>query len=128
MVILSEASPLSSETHPAYVIPRGGIVVCGGTYIEDSWDEAISAEEGASIKHTSGVLCPSLKDKEPVSTWVGFRPVRKDGVRFEEELCSGMPVFHNYGHGGSGWTIFEGATAETVENIKARLPRRQSKH
>ena len=38
--------------------------------------------------------------------WVGLRPFRPS-VRLERETLGGRSVVHNYGHGGSGITVFQ---------------------
>ncbi len=46
---------------------------------------------------------------------VGLRPFRKSGVRLERnELRDGRTVIHNYGHGGSGFTLSWGCAREVV--------------
>ena len=41
-----------------------------------------------------------------VNDWVGLRPGRHS-VRLEKENIDGISVVHNYGHGGSGITVFK---------------------
>jgi len=38
----------------------------------------------------------------PRTTFGGFRPARKGGVRLEPTSLHDLPVIHNYGHGGAG--------------------------
>ena len=38
--------------------------------------------------------------------WVGLRPFRPS-VRLEREMLGVQSVVHNYGHGGSGITVFQ---------------------
>jgi D-amino-acid oxidase len=46
---------------------------------------------------------------------VGLRPFRKSGVRLEKEkLRDGPTVIHNYGHGGSGFTLSWGCGLEVL--------------
>ena len=42
---------------------------------------------------------------------VGFRPLRPQGVRIETEYIQGIPVVHNYGHGGWGYQSSYGCAA-----------------
>ena len=51
-------------------------------------------------------FCFSKKVKD----WVGLRPFRPS-VRLERETLGGQSVVHNYGHGGSGITVFQVITA-----------------
>ena len=41
-----------------------------------------------------------------VRDWVGLRPFRPS-VRLERETVEGRSIVHNYGHGGSGITVFQ---------------------
>ena len=52
---------------------------------------------------------------------VCVRPVRIGGPRVEAEDIDGKAVVHCYGHGGSGWTLAPGTTAEAVEILRDRL-------
>jgi len=36
---------------------------------------------------------------------VGLRPFRKSGFRLEKEMLDKKTIVHNYGHGGSGWSL-----------------------
>ena len=42
------------------------------------------------------------------------RPFRAQGPRIEAETLAGKTVIHNYGHGGSGWSLSWGAAALAV--------------
>ena len=48
-----------------------------------------------------------------IGSWAGLRPYRSE-VRVERE--EGTNIIHNYGHGGSGFTLSFGC-AEEVANI-----------
>src|SRR5215469_2732289 len=47
------------------------------------------------------------------------RPFRPQGPRLEVEQIQGKTVVHNYGHGGSGWSLSWGAGALAVEKAMA---------
>ena len=51
-------------------------------------------------------LDPSIEHSVKINDWVGLRPGR-DSVRLEKENIDGVSVVHNYGHGGSGITVFK---------------------
>ena len=123
MVVTNENPPLASDEQPSYVIPRGNVVVCGGTYLEGDLNDKVTPEESERIKQCAEVLCPQLAEIQPISTWVGFRPARGAGIRFETERVNGLTVLHNYGHGGSGWTVFEGSTEESVALLMQEIQR-----
>lgn len=60
---------------------------------------------------------------------VGLRPLRTSGVRLEREdvsMSTGVPVVHNYGHGGSGITLHWGCAEEAVSLVRSELQVLQS--
>ena len=47
------------------------------------------------------------------------RPFRAQGPRLDVERIQGKTVVHNYGHGGSGWSLSWGSSAIAAENAMA---------
>lgn len=122
-VVMSQEAPLSGgDATPAYVIPRGDVVVCGGSYDEGVTADA-SREEVGRIEASAAAIAPgSLGALRQV--WVGHRPVRGAGVRVEVEpraTSGGVLLAHNYGHGGSGWTIAHGCAEDIADGVAAAL-------
>ena len=78
-------------------------------------------EDTEFILAGSLALEPSLEQSERVRDWVGLRPGR-DSVRLGRERRDGLEIVHNYGHGGSGITVFQ-----VRHFIRARKEREQSK-
>jgi D-amino-acid oxidase len=114
-----------------YAIPRTNDCVFGGTN-EVSDNLAVDlASTTRIIAECSRVLREidppkdgfAVANKTRVLTErVGLRPFRKSGVRLEQEkLHDGRTVIHNYGHGGSGFTLSWGCAEEVF-----RLSRRQA--
>jgi D-amino-acid oxidase len=95
-----------------YAIPRRNDCVFGGT-------NEISDSPTADPVATSTIIAEcsrSLKIDNPrvLTERVGLRPFRKSGVRLERgRLRDGRIIIHNYGHGGSGFTLSWGC-AEKV--------------
>lgn len=124
-VLIFDEGPLASADKPMYVIPRGDVVVVGGTYEEGlSHSMAGTPEELARLKANAAALIPELGAAEPLRSWVGLRPVRRAGVRHgvAAERCRSVHVAHNYGHGGAGWTTAHGCSEELAEAIAEVLP------
>lgn len=105
----------------ALFLPSHGLLL--GTAMKGNWEEKASQEEIDGIVTRCSTLFPELGDlatvkSQIVKTWVGLRPYREE-VRLEFEMpgASGItiPVVHNYGHGGSGWTLFWGCANEAAE-------------
>jgi D-amino-acid oxidase len=55
---------------------------------------------------------------------VCLRPFRASGPRLDTERIGDTLVVHNYGHGGSGWSLSWGSSAIAVEKALARSPDR----
>jgi D-amino-acid oxidase len=102
-----------------YAIPRTNDCVFGST-------NEISDNLGADTTVTARILgeCSRvLKIDKPtvLAERVGLRPFRKSGVRLERDrLRDGRMVIHNYGHGGSGFTLSWGC-AEEVFRLTGKL-------
>src|SRR4029077_2406417 len=87
-----------------YAIPRRNDCVFGGTN-EISDNLAVDpAATSTIISECSRVL--KIDNPRVLNERVGLRPFRKSGVRLERQhLRDGRTVIHNYGHGGSGFTL-----------------------
>ena len=96
-----------------YAIPRTNDCVFGGT-------NEVSDNRDVDPKSTSRIVaeCSGILkiDKPKVrAERVGIRPFRKSGVRLErEKLGDGRTVIHNYGHGGSGFTLSWGCAEKVL--------------
>jgi D-amino-acid oxidase len=105
------------EDAPAYVLPRGdGEVVLGGTAQRgDGRTEADAGEEASILARCRPLLPPAAAVLQVVRRVVGLRPGRP-AVRLEVEpgAAGGRPVVHDYGHGGSGFTVCWGCADEVA--------------
>ena len=116
-VVMAEEAPWATDTEPCYLIPRGNVLVVGGSYLEGDAAHEIRPQERKRLLRNAHNLGIDVKESEPVAEWVGFRPVRQT-VRCEIDDTvgkqEGIKVVHNYGHGGSGWTVNVGAAKEVA--------------
>lgn len=98
----------------AYVLPRRDVVVLGGTAEEGDWQlEAREATTRDIIARTRR-LQPELAGAVFLGAAVGLRPARP-AVRLERAATAdGRPLVHNYGHGGSGFTLSWGCAEEVA--------------
>jgi D-amino-acid oxidase len=98
---------------PFYVIPRGDELVLGGT--AQAGDERLLPDphDTAAITAGLGARVPALRDVVVRRVKVGLRPCRPT-VRLEAETRGSGRVVHNYGHGGSGYTLAWGCAEEAA--------------
>ena len=100
-----------------YAIPRRNDCVFGGT-------NEISDKLAVDPTSTSRIIAECsrvLKIESPrvINERVGLRPFRKSGVRLElGTLADGRTVIHNYGHGGSGFTLSWGCAEEVFGMVR----------
>lgn len=111
---LAQAHALVCDDPPLmYVIPRTRDCVLGGTN-ERSFNRAPDPNASASII----AECRRVLECElpPISeVRVGLRPFRRGGNCLRaERLHDGRRVVHNYGHGGSGFTLSWGCARAAV--------------
>ena len=68
------------------------------------------AEKQLNIQYSSLYL-PKLRISldRVVKETVGLRPYRTIGPRIEKEELGSKTLVHNYGHGGSGWSLSWGS-------------------
>ncbi|GMR37037.1 hypothetical protein PMAYCL1PPCAC_07232 [Pristionchus mayeri] len=102
-----------------YCLLNSNFVVVGGTHDEGEWDTRVNEETARKIMEENVKRIPELKGAEIISHHVGLRPFRTS-LRIEKETIRNAEgrettVIHNYGHGGSGITLFWGCARRVVE-------------
>ena len=96
-----------------YVFPRTNDCVFGGTNQLSSNRQPDAADTASILEECSRVL--DMPWPTVMAERVGLRPYRRSGVRLEREpLRDGRAVVHNYGHGGSGFTLSWGCAEEVA--------------
>jgi len=100
-----------------YAVPRTNDCVFGGTNELSSDLEANPASTSRIVAECSRIL--NIDNPPVLAERVGLRPFRKSGVRLERDrLLDGRTVIHNYGHGGSGFTLSWGCAERVLELAK----------
>jgi D-amino-acid oxidase len=99
-----------------YAIPRRNDCVFGGTNDLSSDLTADPATTDRIVTECSRVL--KMERPNVLAERVGLRPFRKSGVRLErDQLRDGRTVVHNYGHGGSGFTLSWGCARDVLNFV-----------
>lgn len=112
------------QQNMVYIVPRGDKLVLGGLAEAGEWDTKVTLQNyrpAREMYERCLEFMPILKQAEldperPVR--VGLRPARKKNVRLEAE--AGTSIIHNYGHGGSGFSLSWGCAFEVVELLKMK--------
>lgn len=101
-----------------YVIQRSGDCIIGGTDYLDDWNLEVDPKDTELILKRLLDTGLTAYPPEIIETLVGLRP-RRSQVRFEFDSVFGN-VFHNYGHGGAGFTVAWGCALELAELLQLR--------
>ena len=102
-----------------YAIPRANDCVFGGTNQLSNDRTVDPAATACIVAECSRIL--EIDEPTVLRERVGLRPFRRSGVRLErQQLRDGRPAIHNYGHGGSGFTLSWGC-AEAVLQIAEQI-------
>jgi len=96
-----------------YIVPRSNDMILGGVAQENNWSLKPTEKDREFILGKCSSIIPELKDADIIEELVGLRPGRSS-VRLEKEIISGVPLIHNYGHGGSGVTLSWGCADDVV--------------
>jgi D-amino-acid oxidase len=97
-----------------YAIPRTNDCLFGGTNDLSSELAPDLATTDQIVTECSRVL--NIEKSKIIAERVGLRPFRKSGVRLERDrLRDGRIVIHNYGHGGSGFTLSWGCARQVLD-------------
>lgn len=114
---------LTQDPKLAHVTPRVHDTILGGTYENNvsSLDPSQTATREI-IERCKSILpeLGDLLDGDILGVQCGLRPVRSS-VRVERERLDKGWLFHNYGHGGAGFTLAWGCAEEICAMISAAV-------
>lgn len=110
-----------------YILPREDYCYVGGTYLPNEWDPTVSELEQDAILSRAIKCVPELAQGKVLRRRAGLRPARSE-IRLERDASlNNLPpmgkfapstlVFHNYGHGGSGWTVHWGCAKSIAKQV-----------
>jgi len=104
--------------YSTYILPNQDFVVLGGTQYENDWNINPTAKDKQWIIESTKKFIPNLEFAEHMCDCVGLRPARTS-IRVEREDINyakdkKIKMIHNYGHGGSGLTLFWGCAQDVL--------------
>jgi D-amino-acid oxidase len=115
--ITIESSDEQSE-NATYTIARSEDVILGGVAMINNWDTSIDDTTIQGIVERCTEIEPTLQGAEVLGHKAGLRPGRTE-IRLElEQHGDTCAVIHNYGHGGSGYTVNWGCAEEVSQLAK----------
>jgi D-amino-acid oxidase len=107
----------NSDSAPIFIVPRVNDYVVGTTAEVGRWDLKADQASTKKILEKVNTIEPALSQCKILEVIVGLRPGRSE-IRLEREvLDDGRVVVHNYGHGGSGFSLSWGCAEEAISLI-----------
>ena len=103
------------NTDATLILPRTHDVVLGGTARNNDWNRTPAPEDTQQIFNRCSELVPEIKTATVLGSSVGLRPGRHEVRLEQEETVKGQPIIHNYGHGGSGFTVAWGCAGDVFD-------------
>jgi len=121
-------------TKVVFLVPRNDDTLITGSIIQpynDQLDLTANSPEVEGMWKRARTFLPALNDAHPVAWYPlaqGLRPFTKKNVKVRaEEAISTVPIIHNYGHGGSGWTLAIGCARSAVYLLESILKGKTAK-
>jgi len=99
----------------AYIFPRTNDCVLGGTAEIGVEEERVDPLVVDQLIARCQNIAPQLTDISSIKSYVGIRPGR-NLIRLEKEEQNNL--IHNYGHGGSGFTVAWGCARSVLELVQ----------
>lgn len=100
-----------------YIYPRKYDTVLGGTVEWQINHETVETGAVDLILRGNQRILPHLNRDLVKRTFAGLRPYRTGTIRLESQNVSGKQIIHNYGHGGSGYTLCWGSAHLALELV-----------
>ncbi len=110
----------TNPDQPTYIIPNRDFCVLGGSAQFDRWDVSVSQAEAEDVVARCARLDGRVRQGTILGAFAGLRPGRPEVRLASESLDDGRIAVHNYGHGGSGFTLAWGCADEVAEIVAAR--------
>ncbi|KAK3291606.1 uncharacterized protein B0H64DRAFT_469441 [Chaetomium fimeti] len=115
-----------------FIVPRNEKTTVVGSIIQrNNWDLALTLEspEVEDMWKRAHGLVPALQTRKPSARPLaqGLRPFSHSNVRVSaDNRTASCRVVHNYGHGGSGWTLAVGCAWTCVTIVERMLHRAEA--
>jgi D-amino-acid oxidase len=115
-------------TKVVFLVPRNDETLYVGSIVQPHNDQMVLTEGHPEVEvmfDRARRFLPGLADAKTVVPWFpfaqGLRPFSRKNVEVRADRRTAVPVVHNYGHGGSDWTLAAGTSRSTVHLLEQML-------
>ncbi|GAD99816.1 D-amino acid oxidase [Paecilomyces variotii No. 5] len=125
-LVPAQIGPAKLPTKTVFIVPRNDDILYVGSIIQPNNSQLNLDPESPEVKqmwNRAGDFMQTLHHaafRKDFSFAQGLRPFTKKNVKVRADDKVNFPLVHNYGHGGSGWTLGIG-TARSAVYILERL-------
>lgn len=103
------------------ILPRSNDLLLGGTTSDSDFNTEPSENDTQEIIDRCARVLPELKQLKVIGSQAALRPGRET-VRLDSEILEdGRTLIHNYGHGGSGYTIGYGCAHDVLQLVNTAV-------
>ncbi|KAE8362715.1 FAD dependent oxidoreductase-domain-containing protein [Aspergillus caelatus] len=126
-LVPAQIGPDGLPSKTVFIVPRNDDILYVGSIIQPHNENMNLTPESPEVQQMwdrAGDFMPSLNHAGFVNHFPfaqGLRPFTKKNVKVRADEDCGFPLVHNYGHGGSGWTIGVGTAQCAVHIVETLL-------
>ncbi|KGO58304.1 D-amino-acid oxidase [Penicillium expansum] len=119
-LVPAQIAPDGLPSKTVFIVPRNDDILYVGSIIQphnDTMNLTPESPEVLQMWDRAGDFMPSLLHAGLVNHFPfgqGLRPFTKKNVKVRADEECAFPLVHNYGHGGSGWTLGVGTAHSAV--------------
>lgn len=115
-LVPSQIDPHNPDDHikTVFLVPRSDDILIVGSIVQPNINQlnlTANSPEVDKMWKRARTFLPSLQDAQPRPEYPlaqGLRPFTAKNVKVRADNKSDLKLVHNYGHGGSGWTLAAG--------------------
>lgn len=126
-LVPAQKGPDEKPTKTVFIVPRNDDILYVGSIIQpNNWTLNLTEEspEVQQMWDRAGDFMPRLRHAGFVNHFPfaqGLRPFTKNNAKVRADEKARFPLVHNYGHGGSGWTLGIGTARCAVDIVEGLL-------
>ena len=134
-LVPSQVDPDNPKDHvkTVFLVPRSDEILIVGSIVQphnDQLDLTANSPEVEIMWKRARDFLPTLDYAQPIPHYPlgeGLRPFTSKNVKVRAEERGSLKVVHNYGHGGSGWTLAVGCARTAVHLLETWLDEKNKK-
>ena len=124
-LVPAQKDPDTEEpTKVVFLVPRSDEILIVGSIIQNHNDQLDLTADSPDVEimwKRARTFLPALNDAQPIALYPlaeGLRPFSQKNAKVRADTSSDLSLVHNYGHGGSGWTLAVGCARTAIHLLE----------